>query len=164
MNAEEARLRYLRWLSKADPAIYSKAMAHAATEDGLGDLGWINFVIQGVLAAGSLVMQKKQSDKAEKLAKKQIAADQASQEAARADALKIALLDTNTKRAAAGLPPVDINGKVIPDAMLPAPAGQLAQAYTPQAVAAREAGFSIQPMYLVLGGVALIAVIYLLKK
>lgn len=162
MNGDVARLDYLRWLSKFAPEIYRK-VTKPQVVGRLGNLGWINFVVQAVLAAGSLVMQNKQADKAFALQKKQIAQDAAAQEAARADALKVALLDTNTKRAAAGLPPVDINGKVIPQAQLPAAPANLASYYQ-QTTGVVPSGPNYLPLYIGAGVVGLGLMFFLLRR
>lgn len=162
MNADVARLDYLRWLSKYSPAIYREVTKPQAVK--LGNLGWINFVVQAVLAAGSLVMQNKQADKANKLAKKQIANEAAANEAARKDALKVALLDTNTKRAQAGLPPVDENGNVIPQSALPAAPANLAPYYSQSGASVPVAGSSNVALYAGLGVLGLGLAFYLLRK
>lgn len=158
MNPDRARLDYLRWLSRYAPALYAHAMSQNQ-RTGLSGLGWINLVIQAVAAVGSAVMAKKQGDKAAKLQAKAIAADQAAQEAARKDALKVALLDINTKRAQAGLPPVDADGKVIPSAQLPPAPSNLAPLYAqvPGAPVPVASSSSNLPIYLILGAAALYA-------
>lgn len=161
MNADVARLDYLRWLSKFSPAIYREVTRPQAVK--LGNLGWINFVVQAVLAAGSLVMQNKQADKANKLAKQQIKNEAAANEAARKDALKVALLDTNTKRAQAGLPPVDENGHVIPQSALPAAPANLAPYYSQSGAVVPVAGSNVA-LYAGLGVIGLGLAFYLLRK
>lgn len=123
MTADQAQVTYLKWLNIAHPEIFSKVMARLSVGgiDQLGELGWINFVIQAVAMAGSAVMQKKQIDKQVALAKQQIAASDRQATADREAQTKLALLEVNTKRAQAGLPPVDITGKVIGAATLPTP-------------------------------------------
>lgn len=149
MNADRARLDFLRWLSAFDPALYRRAMAQPRS--GLSGLGWINLVIQAVAAVGSAVMAKKQGDKAAKLQAKAIAADQAAQEAARKDALKVALLDINTTRARAGLPPVDADGKVIGQAQLPPAPANLAPLYAQTGAKVPTESSSNLPIFLALG-------------
>ncbi len=161
MNADVARLEYLRWLSKFSPKIYREVTRPQAVK--LGNLGWINFVVQAVLAAGSLVMQNKQAAKANKLAQTQIKNEAAANEAARKDALKVALLDTNTKRAQAGLPPVDENGKVIPSTQLPNVPANLAP-YYPQVGAAIPPSVSGYLPYVGVGALGLGLAYYLLRK
>lgn len=156
MNADRARLDYLRWLSRFAPKLYADAMRQERS--GLSGLGWINLVIQAVAAVGSAVMAKKQGDKAAKLQAKAIAADQAGQEAARRDALKVALLDINTKRAQSGLPPVDADGKVIGQAQLPPAPANLAPLYAQAGATVPVASESSNlPIYLALGAAALYA-------
>ncbi len=162
MNPDVARLNYLRWLSRFDPKLYRVAMIQPKT--GLSGLGWINLVIQAVAAVGTAVMQKKQGDKAAKLQSKAIAADQAAQEAARKDALKVALLDINTKRAQAGLPPVDENGKTIGAAQLPPVPSSLAPLYSQAGVAVpTSSGFPLTAA-LGIGGVGLLGLYLLTRK
>lgn len=162
MNADVARLDYLRWLSKFSPSIYREVTKPQAVK--LGTLGWINFVVQAVLAAGSLVMQNKQADKANKLAKQQIKNEAAANEAARKDALKVALLDTNTKRAQAGLPPVDENGRVIPQSQLPAAPANLAPYYQQSGAAVPVAGSNNIPLYVGVGVLGLGIAYFLFRK
>lgn len=123
MNQDVAQINYLRWLSEAHPDVYRVAISRANANKavGLGRLGWINFVIQAVAMAGSALLQKKQIDKSVSLQKKALALTDAQATADRDQQLKLALLDVNTKRAAAGLQPVDITGKVIPGSALPMP-------------------------------------------
>jgi hypothetical protein len=128
MNADLAQVNYLRWLSDEHPALYNRAIRGAqlrVSRAGLaGDeegLGWINLVIQAVGIAAGAAVQKKQIDKSVALQKKAMAADDAQRAADRDAMVKLQLLEVNTKRAAAGLPPVDITGKVIPGAALPTP-------------------------------------------
>lgn len=124
MNANTARVNYLRWLSQADPALYRRAIAAGRSYEavGLGELGWINLVLQAVGIAAGAVTQKKAIDKQASLAKSQLKADVAARAADREAQLKVQLLEVNTERARAGLPPVDITGKVIPGSALPVPA------------------------------------------
>lgn len=124
MNANIARVNYLRWLSEADPALYRRAIAAGRSYEavGLGELGWINLVIQAVGLAAGAMQQKKAIDKQSSLAKSQLKADIAARDADREAQLKVQLLEVNTARAKAGLPPVDITGKVIPGSALPVPA------------------------------------------
>ncbi len=162
MNADVAKLEYLRWLSRFDPALYRHGMKPRGSR-GLGALGWINLVIQAVAAIGSAVVQKKQGDKAAKLQSQAIKADQAAQEAARKDAMKIALLDINTKRAQSGLPPVDESGKVIPSSQLPPAPAALAPLYA-QAGAQVPTAHGVSPV--MIGGALLGvgALVYLLRR
>jgi len=122
MNRDEAQLRYLRWLSRADPQMYSLAMAHGNAalgdyEEGLQ--GWADTIVNAAVAVGGALLAKKQSDAQVALQKKQMQADALAAEAARQDTLKLALIDINTKRAAQGQPPVDANGQIIPSNQLP---------------------------------------------
>lgn len=125
MNRDANQVAYLRWLSEAHPDLYRRAIAgaNAYRDVGLGQLGWLNFVIQAIGIAAEGLQQKKAIDNQSKLANKQLAADAAALNADRENQLKIALLNTNTERAKAGLAPVDINGVVIPGSALPTPAG-----------------------------------------
>jgi len=168
MNPDLARLDFLRWLSRYDPKTYRLAIRPQGAT-GLGALGWINFVIQAVAAVGSAVVAKKQGDKQAKLQKQAIAADQLAQESARKDSLKIALLDINTKRAQAGLPPVDENGKVIGQAQLPAAPAALAPLYAQAGAVVPVAGsagsFSLSNPVVIVGGLVGVGVlVYLLRR
>jgi hypothetical protein len=163
MNPDVARLDFLRWLSRFDPKLYRLSIRPQGAT-GLGALGWINFVIQAVAMVGGAVMQKKQAKKQEALQKKAIDADQASQEATRKDALKVALLDINFKRAQAGLGPVDESGKLIGQASLPPAPNTLAPLYA-------QAGFSVpatnsfsSPAVIVGGLAGLGLLVYLLRR
>lgn len=149
MNFDRAQVDYLRWLSAAHPETFKTVAAKTQLGADVGDgkLGWITAVIQAVAMVGSAVLQKKQQDKAIAVQKKQALAEAAAQ----AD-LRSQLLITNTKRAQAGLPPVDINGVPIPSSMLPMPQSLMAYA--------NGAGGSILPIVL-LGGGALILVLAL---
>jgi hypothetical protein len=158
MNGETAQLNFLRWLSTADPAIFAEVTRQARSARGLGSLGWINFVVQAVAMVGSAVMAKKQQSKQTALAKKSIAADQAAQEAARRDAMKIALLDINTKRAQAGLSPVDESGRVIGPAQLPPVPASLAPYYPPGTPVANN------NLYWILGGVGLLGAAIVIRS
>lgn len=121
MNTEANRIAYLRWLYVAHPDIYYRAIGTAKSTNGLRGLGWINLVVQAVGIAAGAAAQKKAIDKQASLAKKQLAADAAQLNADREAQVKLALLQTNTERAKSGLPPVDINGVVIPGSALPTP-------------------------------------------
>jgi len=126
MNAQQNQIAYLKWLAKEHPDVYRQSIANARRVEQksvLGSLGWINFVIQAVAMAGSAVMQKKQIDKQVSAQKKALLSAEQQAAADRDVAAKLALLDANTKRAQAGLPPVDINGKVIVATNLPTPPG-----------------------------------------
>lgn len=124
MTPDQNRIIYLKWLAKAHPDVYRQTIAatHRVEQKSvLGRLGWINFVIQAVAMAGSAVMQKKQIDKQANAQKKALLSAEQQAAADREVAAKLALLDANTKRAQAGLPIVDINGKVIGPNALPTP-------------------------------------------
>lgn len=124
MNATQNQLTYLKWLAKEHPDVYRNTMAAAKRVERksvLGQLGWINLVIQAVALAGSAVMQKKQIDKQVAAQKKALLSAEQQAAADRDIQAKLALLDTNTKRAQAGLPPVDLNGKIIGPTTLPTP-------------------------------------------
>lgn len=120
MNADAARVLYLRWLSKEHPADFSR-VAPTLAKSRLGELGWIAALVNAVVQVGGAVLQKKQADKALSLQKKTIAAEDAQASKAREDAFRLALLDANTKRAQLGLPPVDAQGNAIPGSSLPMP-------------------------------------------
>lgn len=124
MTPEQNRVTYLKWLAKAHPDVYRKTIVAAQRMEQksvLGRLGWINFVIQAVAMAGSAVMQKKQIDKQANAQKKALLSAEQQAAADREIQAKLALLDTNTKRAQSGLPPVDLNGKIIGPTTLPTP-------------------------------------------
>jgi hypothetical protein len=112
MNPTTAQIAYLKWVAQAHPDIYARARALAANRtDQLGALGgWVDSLINLVGQVGSEVLKKKASDK--------VASTQAKSDKA---AVQLALLQANTQRVAAGLPPVDINGNVVATAQLPAP-------------------------------------------
>lgn len=147
--SDQAQINFLRWLSAYSPGFYSEVVRRATPRG----LGWINFVVQGVAAAGSLVMQKKQSDKAVKLQKQALAASSAQAAADREQATKLALIEVNTKRAQAGLGPVDINGTLILGAQLPTVPGLSVSALVKP---------SVLP-WVIIGGVG-IAAFFLFKR
>ena len=119
MSVDTARVNYLKWLSREHPDVYSRVSRSIRPQ--LGGLGWIAALANAVIQAGSVVLQKKQADKQLSLAKKAQELSDAQAAADRANQLKLALLDVNTKRAQAGLGPVDINGNLIPGYSLPTP-------------------------------------------
>jgi hypothetical protein len=80
---------------------------------GVGQLGWINFLVQAIATVGSAVMQKKQIDKQVDLQKKALKVSDAQATADRTQAAKFKLLEVNTARAQAGLPPVDLAGNLV---------------------------------------------------
>jgi len=155
--ADVARVAYLRWLSRYHPPIYKRAVMEIERAPRLGALGWINFVVQAVAAAGSLVLAKKQAARQSALAKKQLAVDQANALADRKAALQVALLDVNTKRAQAGLAPVDENGNVIASGSLPNP---------PELAPFREVGQAVSKYgtALLIGGATLLVFIYIRRR
>lgn len=158
MNSDANQIAYLRWLYVAHPDIYLRAIGTAKSTAGLRGLGWINLVIQAVGIAAGAAAQKKAIDKQSSLAKKQLAADAAALAADREQQAKLALLEVNTKRAQAGLPPVDINGVVIPGSALPTPptlAPLVASVGQPTAAYTLIPGV---PNYVVYGGGALVLV------
>lgn len=125
MNADTAQVDYLRWLSAAAPSVFDRVKDTFPTM--LGELGWIQAVVQVVAAIGSAVMAKKQQDKQNKLQKKAQAAADA--ETARIEKeLASTLVQVNTARAQRGQPPVDAKGNVIASATLPMPS-QLSSYY-----------------------------------
>lgn len=131
MREERNQVAFLRWLARDHPELYGKALRVARNASaGLGRMGWIQAVVQAVAAVGSAVVQKKQIDKQVSLQKKALELSDAQAAAEREQAAKLALLEVNTKRAQAGLPPVDMTGAVIPSAALPNPSA-LAP-FTPQ--------------------------------
>jgi len=118
--SDRAQVTYLRWLAKEHPEVFRK-FAAPSLKSNLNGLGWIAALANAVLQVGSAVLQKKQTDKAFKIQKATIAVEQQQADAERAQQFKLALLDVNTKRAQAGLPPVDANGNPIASATLPTP-------------------------------------------
>ena len=125
MSATRNQVSYLKWLAYKYPAIYRRAVANIPTDvrlnGGLGSMGWINFVVQAIATVGSAVLGKKQVDKQVAVQKKALQLQDAQAALDRAQALQVELLEVNTKRAQAGLPPVDAAGKVINTAKLPTP-------------------------------------------
>lgn len=130
----ENQVTYLRWLAHRHPELYRQAAKSARAAVAAGEtlghysdddeqLGWINFVIQAVTTAASAVLQKKQVDKQVDLQKKALALSDVQANKDRQQAAQLQLLDVNTKRAQAKLPPVDINGIPIAATSLPVPAG-----------------------------------------
>lgn len=147
ISRDAAQVLYLKWLKVHHPDVWQGAVnANPGTREGLG---WVVALVNAVVAAGSLVMAKKQAAKQLSLQKKAMAADAAAQEAARQDALKLALLDVNTKRAQAGLPPVDENNRVLTDTRAIANAGAKVANYLP---------------YVLIGGAALIAIVFIRRR
>lgn len=121
MSATRNQVAYLKWLAANHPAIYRRAVSSVPTDVRLSGLGWINFVVQAIATVGSAVLGKKQVDKQVALQKKALALSDAQAAADRTQAAQLALLEVNTKRAQAGLPPVDLQGKVVNTAALPTP-------------------------------------------
>lgn len=118
--SDRAQVTYLRWLAKEHPETFHK-IAAPSLRSNLNGLGWIAALANAVLQVGSAVLQKKQNDKAFKLQKQTLAVQDAQVAADRAQSFKLALLDVNTKRAQAGLPPVDAQGNPIASQTLPMP-------------------------------------------
>lgn len=118
--SDAARITYFKWLAREHPQVFK--VASKSFSPGLSGLGWIAALINGVIQAGSVVLQKKQQDQQLALAKKAQKLSDAQAAADRADQLKFALLEINTKRASAGLGPVDLNGNLIQGQSLPTPA------------------------------------------
>lgn len=114
-----AQRDYLRWLSGAHPAYYKWAVAQL--EPRTQGLGWVQAfaaIASAVAQAGSIALQKKAQDKALKIQKESAMAEiQAEQQKAQQ------LLVLNSQRAAAGQPPVNEYGQVIPGSQLPNPSG-----------------------------------------
>ena len=122
MNTKDrAQLNFLRWLSVHDPQLYARVIEKNFNGNALGALGWIVALANALIQVGGAVLQKKQADKEFSLQKKTLAVQDAQAAAARADQLKLALLDINQQRANKGLGPVDINGNLIPSQALPTP-------------------------------------------
>lgn len=117
---DRAQVTYLRWLAKEHPDTFARVAA-PSLRSNLNGLGWIAALANAVLQVGSAVVQKKQSDKAFKLQRETIKVQDAQAAAERAQSFKLALLDVNTKRAQAGLPPVDAQGNPIASDTLPMP-------------------------------------------
>lgn len=152
MNAQNAQVLFFRWLAKTHPKIYAP-VAKPLALGGLGDLaGWVDTLVSSLATVGTAIIAKKQMDK-------QVSAQKSADAQARADALKTELLSINLQRAQAGLPPVDMNGNVIPQsALAPLP--------TPQAAyyAAQTSGgfsFSSVPVWAWLAGGAVVALLVL---
>lgn len=121
--SDRAQVNFLRWVAQAHPSIYSRHVTPILQGQGrLGRLGWITAVVQAVAAVGSVALQKKQQDKALKAAKTQAKLDAATLEQQARQEAQLRLLELNAQRAAAGKNPVDMNGREIPSASLPAPA------------------------------------------
>jgi hypothetical protein len=124
MSTTANQVAYLKWLASAHPAIYRKTMRSLPTDvrlKGLGELGWINFLVQAIATVGSAVIGKKQVDKQVSVQKKALALSDAQAAADRTQAAQLELLEVNTKRAQAGLGPVDLTGKLLNTAGLPTP-------------------------------------------
>lgn len=135
MNVNSSKVLFLRWLSRAEPALYRRVMNDSrakglGTLGTLGSLGWVETVINAVAQVGSAILAKKQTDKQVSLQKKQLQDAQAERDAA----LKAQLLQVNYQRAQSGLPPVDMNGNPIPSQSLPVPT-ELTGAQVSKAVA-----------------------------
>jgi hypothetical protein len=130
MNVRQNRELFFRWLAKNHPVLYAPVAREVSGAPGMGALGWVDSLINAIAQVGGAVMAKKAADKQSDAAKKQAANDAA----ARADALKVELLNINLQRAQAGLPPVDEYGRVLQSAQVPAlpspaHAAQVAQSY-----------------------------------
>ena len=150
MTKDMAQINFLRWVSVAHPDLYAKVAQKYLTTARLGQLGWIQ-ILNAVLQLGSAALQKKQADDQLKLQKKTLAVQDAQLAADRANALKVALLDINAKRAANGLGPVDLNGNPIQSQALPMPsalapyakAAGLSTNYTPWLIGGGVAAFGL---------------------
>jgi hypothetical protein len=154
MSFDKAQVDYLRWVSAEHPDLFKAVAAKTYLGQESNDpkdksLRWITAVIQAVATIGSAVLQKKQQDKAFAVQKKQALAEQA----AEAD-LRQQLLITNTKRAQAGMGPVDINGIPIPSSQLP----------MPQSLAAYAAGAGASMLPLILLGAGALVIVLALKR
>jgi hypothetical protein len=124
MTREQNQIGYLKWLAANHPRTFRDTMLRVQASmplAGLGQLGWLNFVIQAIATVGSAVAQKKQVDKQVSLQKKALALSDAQASADRVQAAQIELLHVNTERAAAGLPPVDLQGKPVNTGALATP-------------------------------------------
>lgn len=152
MTSDRAQIDYLRWLSGHAPELFRRLSHRFRT--GLGELGWIQAVVQAVAAVGSAVIAKKQQDKAVKLQKKAELA--AAAEAARVQKeLADTLVQVNTQRAQRGLPPVDQNGNVIASANLPNPS---------ILTSVQSSVGGVPTIYLILGGAALLGVVVFSRR
>jgi hypothetical protein len=120
VNRDRAQIKFLQWVAVAHPDLYAKVAQKYLTSARLGGLGWIQ-IVNAVLQVASAALQKKQTDDQLKLQKKTLKVQDDQLAADRANALKVALLDINAKRAANGLGPVDINGNLISSQALPMP-------------------------------------------
>ena len=120
MTKDMAQITFLQWVAVHDPALYARVAQKHLMTARLGSLGWIQ-IVNAVLQLGSAALQKKQADDQLKLQKKTLKVQDEQLAADRANALKVALLDINAKRAANGLGPVDLNGNPIQSAALPMP-------------------------------------------
>lgn len=157
MNTDRAQLDYLRWLSGHAPALFERLKPRF--KSSLGDLGWIQAIVQVVAAVGSAVMAKNQQKKQEK-AQKKAQAEMNAESARVAKELADTLVQVNTQRAQRGLPPVDAQGNVIASAALPMP-GALANFFGPQG---QVIGSSFNPMWILAGAGALVAVVLIARR
>jgi hypothetical protein len=155
MTKDQAQINFLRWVAVAHPDLYARVAQKHLTTARLGSLGWIQ-IVNAVLQLGSAALQKKQADDQLKLQKKTLKVQDEQLAADRANALKIALLDINAKRAANGLGPVDLQGNLIQSQSLPMPS-----ALAPYAKAAGVA--SNYAPWLIGGGVALIGLFLVIR-
>lgn len=143
MNVRQNRELFFRWLAANHPKLYAPVAAEVSAAPAMGELGWVDSLINALAQVGGAVMAKKVADKNAKTASKEAAA-------ARADSLKSELLNINFQRAQAGLPPVDEYGRVLTSAQVPG-LPTTAQAY--QAAQG--------PNWLVIGGAAGLALLAL---
>lgn len=146
MNVRENRVLFFRWLAAKHPKLYAPVAAEVNAAPSMADLGWIDTLISAIAQVGGAVMAKKVADKNARVASAQAQSDAA----ARADALKVELLNVNLQRAQAGLPPVDEYGHVIQSAQVP---GLPTNA---QAYAAAQG-----PNWVLIGGVAAVGLVAL---
>lgn len=121
MKANAAQVNFLRWVAAVDPKLYHEKVSTLRPPEGLGELGWINFVVQAAVAVGSAVAAKRKKKKAEKAAKKAAALQAKEDAAAAAEAQRLQLIQINAQRAQAGMMPVNSGGQLINTAILPMP-------------------------------------------
>lgn len=150
MSADEGKVLYLAWLAREQPLVYARVVAVAKKAlldrklSGLAGLsGWVDTLVNAAVAVGGTLLAKKQADQAANLQKKQQQAD-----------LQLQLLAVNTQRAQSGLPPVDINGNVIPQKSLPLPSTLNTSAVR----ATLDSGTNLTP-WLIGGGLATVALV-----
>jgi hypothetical protein len=143
LDAQANQVAYFKWLHSVRPKLFGQVIASMERGGPLqgrgglanqGDgLGWINELVQGIASVGTALMQKQQIDKQVNAQKKALALSDAQAAADRTVQANLALLEVNTRRAQAGLGPVDITGRPINTGALPTPLALVP--YTPNGVA-----------------------------